>query len=272
MFFRISSHGNPTYSPLVSSVKVAVDSLYYDHHIKTILILGRNRVTNSTEDLIVLLTDILTPITVFTIWLVAVRNQISKAGNLWAALLLVGVASFASAMAWYPPLAAFRISPAPGGQVLVVASIAFLLPLALLALPASRAFLANIDPLDAARLGIWRAVYGSLILALGLEGGLPKGFFQSVALGDIAVGLWALWITTRSHRVSDRHLLVWNVAGLMDLLHVIPLAVLVLRPSILANPDGSTLNLLPLVGVPLFIALHIVTIRNLVWGWKFSRV
>jgi hypothetical protein len=208
-------------------------------------------------------TDLLTPITLATIWVVVSRNQASGAGKALSALALIAVACFASAMAWYPPLAAIRIEPAPGAQVFLVAGVAFLMPLILLALPPSRAFLANVDPLSVTRLGIWRAVFGSLILAMGLAGGLPPGFFRTVALGDIAVGLWAIWIVTRKHRVSNRHLLAWNMAGLLDLLHVIPLAVLVLRPFILANPDLPTLNLLPLAGVPMFIALHIVTIKNL---------
>lgn len=220
---------------------------------------------SSTTALISLATDVLTPVTLFTIWLVVARNQQTQAAKIWAGLLIVAAGLLAGAMAWYPPLAAIRIEPAPGGQVFVVASIAFVLPLLLLALPPSRAFLANIDPLFLARLGIWRAVYGSLLLAMGLAGGLPAGFFRSVAMGDIAVGLWAIWIATRAQRVSDRHLLAWNIAGLVDLLHVIPLAVIVLRPFILANPDAPTLNLLPLVGVPLFIALHIITIKNLVF-------
>ena len=219
---------------------------------------------SSAAALIALATDVLTPVCLFTIWLVAARNQPTQAAKVWAGLLIVAAGLLASAMAWYPPLAAIRIQPAPGAQVLVVASIAFVLPLLLLALPTSRSLLAYVDPLSVTHLGIWRAVFGSLLLLLGLAGGLPAVFFRSVALGDIAIGLWAIWIATRTQRVSDRHLLVWNVAGLIDLLHVIPLAVIVLRPFIIANPDAATLNLLPLVGVPLFIALHIITIKNLV--------
>ncbi|OYY76381.1 MAG: hypothetical protein B7Y43_15165 [Sphingomonas sp. 28-62-20] len=213
--------------------------------------------------LIALVSDILMPITLVTIWLVVARDQPKQTTKLWAGLVLIGAATLAAATAWYPPLAAIRLEPAPGAQVAVVPFLAFGLPSILLSLPATRPFLARIDPLSAARIGIWRAVYGSVLLAMGLAGGLPEGFYRSVATGDIAVGLWALWIVTRSNRVSDHHLLAWNVAGLIDLLHVIPLAITILRPFIIANPDVPTLNLLPLAGVPLFIALHIVTIRNL---------
>lgn len=219
--------------------------------------------TLTNAGLIALVSDILMPITLFTIWLVVVRDQPRQTAKLWAAVLLIGAATLAAAMAWYPPLAAIRLEPAPGAQVAAVALLAFGLPAVLFRLPATRLFLARIDSLSAARIGIWRVVYGSALLAMGLAGDLPEGFYRSVAIGDIAVGLWAVWIATRSNRVSDRHLLAWNVAGLIDLLHVIPLAVIILRPFVIANPGAPTLNLLPLAGVPLFIALHIVTIRNL---------
>ena len=213
--------------------------------------------------LIALVSDILMPITLVTIWLVVVRDQSTQTAKFWAGVVLIGAATLAAATAWYPPLAAIRLEPAPGAQVAVVAFLAFGLPAVLLSLPATRLFLARIDSLSAARIGIWRVVFGSVLKAMGLAGGLPEGFYRSVAIGDIAVGLWAVWIATRSNRVSDRYLLTWNIAGLIDLLHVIPLAVIILRPFVIANPDAPTLNLLPLAGVPLFIALHIVTIRNL---------
>lgn len=213
--------------------------------------------------LIALVSDILMPITLVTIWLVVARDQPTQTAKLWAGVVLIGAATLAAALSWYPPLVAIRLEPAPGAQVAVVAFLAFGLPAVLLSLPATRLFLARIDSLSAARIGNWRVVYGSLLLAMGLAGGLPEDFYRSVAIGDIAVGLWAMWIATRPNRVSDRHLLAWNIAGLIDLLHVIPLAVIILRPFVIANPDAPTLNLLPLAGVPLFIALHIVTIRNL---------
>jgi hypothetical protein len=218
---------------------------------------------SSTTALFAFATDLLTPITLFTMWLGVTANETKCATRILAALFFIGVGALAAAMAWYPPLAAIRIEPAPGGQVAMVAALAFVVPILLLAVPTSRVFLAKVDPRAVARLGLWRAVYGSLLLAMGLTGGLPEGFFTSVAMGDIAIGLWAFAIATWAARVSDRHLLAWNIAGLLDLLHVIPLAVMVLRPFLLANPDAPTLNLLPMAGVPLFIALHIITIKNL---------
>jgi hypothetical protein len=227
---------------------------------------------NSFGPTIVLATDVLTLVTVFTIWLVVSRSQTGWEAKFWTAALLSSAMLTAAAVAWYPPLAAIRIEPAPGAQVVVVALIAFVAPTALLAVPATRAVLQAINPLSVVRLGIWRAAYGILLLALGLIGGLPVAFFRSAALGDILVGLWALWICTRTERVTDRHLLAWNIFGLIDLLHVIALAVFVLRPYFLANPNAAVLNLLPLVGVPLFIALHVITIRNLTAGRRAVRV
>jgi hypothetical protein len=218
----------------------------------------------SPATLIALTTDLLTPVTLASVWLGVVGNtKLGIAKGVLGALLLAAF-TLGAAMAWYPPLAAVRIEPAPGAQVFLIVGLGFFMPLVLFAVPSARSFLRTVDLIVIVRLGIWRLVYGALLLGMGASGGLPREFFLTVALGDMLVGLWAIWIVTRQERVSNGHLMAWNIFGLMDLLHVLPLAILVLRPFILSNANAPTLNLLPLVGVPVFIAMHIVSLGILV--------
>lgn len=110
---------------------------------------------------------------------------------------------------------------------------------------------------------LWRAVFGSGLLILGLSGGLPPAFFWSAAFGDIAVGLWALAIRARLPTVSGLELRAWNSLGLLDLLHVLTLGALNLNAFYGANPQIAPLTLLPIFGVPLFIATHIHLYRTI---------
>jgi hypothetical protein len=64
--------------------------------------------------------------------------------------------------------------------------------------------------------------------------------------------------TPRSRTV----LFAWNALGLADLVLAIARGALSLLPFYAANPTVAPQNLLPLVGVPLFIALHIW----MIWG------
>jgi hypothetical protein len=113
----------------------------------------------------------------------------------------------------------------------------------------------------------WRAVFGGLLLAIGVLGGLPPAFFWSAAIGDILVGLWALSMLPRSASVGRTELLAWNTAGLVDLAHVLVLGAINLRPFYELHPTVARLGLLPLFGVPLFIALHLHLFRTL---WRFN--
>lgn len=118
----------------------------------------------------------------------------------------------------------------------------------------------SIDVTALVDLSIWRVVYGAALLAIGVLGGLPSEFFWSAATGDIVVGLWGLGIMQRKPAVSTREVIFWNVAGLLDLVHVLALGAIYLRGFYLGNPDVARLNLLPLVGVPLLLSLHLQTL------------
>jgi hypothetical protein len=120
--------------------------------------------------------------------------------------------------------------------------------------------IANVKPLIA--LQSWRFLFGLLLLTAGLIGALPANFFWSVALGDIGVGAWALSIWLRRGLASPIELKLWSAFGLVDLLHLLPRAVITLPPFYATHPDLFRPILLPLLGVPMLIALHILLLRR----------
>lgn len=210
--------------------------------------------------------DFLIPFTLLTVWL-ALRHSMPHGAHLRiVSLALVMVLIWTSLWIWVPALASMRLQPPPFGQASVIFSVLFGF-LALMFLQPIRAFFRNGDLVWLVTMGGWRPVYGGALLALGLLGGLPPAFFWSAAIGDILVGLWALSMMTRRLNVSQRELIAWNIFGLADLVHVLVLGAINLRPFYLANPDIMLQNLLPMAGVPVFIALHIMTL----WGLAVQR-
>lgn len=125
------------------------------------------------------------------------------------------------------------------------------------------------DSSQVLRLAGWRVVFGGLLAVIGLYGGLPDEFYVSAAIGDIAVGLWGLALWARG-RASRRSLIAWNIIGLADLLHVLVVGALYLVPFFQTHPTTPLLGMLPTVGVPLFIALHIVALRVLLRAPQLS--
>jgi hypothetical protein len=92
---------------------------------------------------------------------------------------------------------------------------------------------------------------------IGLAGGLPPGFYWSAGLGDILVGVLSTGLLAKGRDVTDRQFIAWNIFGLADLMHVISLAGIYVAPFFIANPALPPLNLVPLIIVPAFIALHV---------------
>ena len=210
---------------------------------------------------IVGLTDLLIPVTLLSVWLVLGKSRVDGPSGLLLSLPLGLALLWGALWTWVPALAVLRFQPPPAGQAAAILGVVLGLCLLIVGSPARRFFRsARVLPLVA--LGPWRIVYGLALLGIGLSGGLPPAFFWSAAFGDIAVGLWSLLILMRRDTVTEREILAWNGIGLLDLAHVLALGAVNLRGFYLADPGISPLNLLPLVGVPVFIALHVLTL----WG------
>lgn len=210
-------------------------------------------------------TDLLMFATVLSVGWVLQRatGQRSAISPIAVAVVLLAALVWGALWTWYPPLASTRLAAPPGGQAGAIVALIVTL-LSLLIVPAVRDYFKHVDAARLVALGLWRLVYGTMLLAIGLLDGLPASFYLSAAVGDLLVGLWALLILTRRESASGAEIVAWNVVGLVDLLHVITLAALHLRPFFIVHPELPPLNLLPLVGVPLFIALHALTL----WGLR----
>ena len=177
--------------------------------------------------------------------------------------IVLGVGLLAGAANGYlPPLSTLREAVFVA-QPLMILGMALFLGLSAGSTARGQAFFAGAPIRPFARVGVWRAVFGGLLIAAGVSGGLPTGFFWSAGLGDIAVGLWALSMTLRGGEPSRVEFAAWNIAGLADLLHVLAVGVANLPGFYAAHPDIERLGLLPLFGVPLFIAGHVTLLRTL---------
>jgi hypothetical protein len=210
---------------------------------------------------LVLATDLLMPFTVLSIWWTVHRARREGPSGVMIAATLVLALAWGAMWSFYPPLAALRFLPPPGGQAGAI--LGLIVGLNLLRLfPSVRAMFRSIETQRLVDLGIWRVIYGTALLMIGLQGGLPPEFFWSAAFGDILVGLWAITIMARRPNVSRREVTLWNVTGLLDLIHVLALGALYLPPFYTNQPNIAPLNLLPLVGVPMLLVLHIMTLAG----------
>jgi hypothetical protein len=205
-------------------------------------------------------------VTLIATWLVLVWARRDGIGRLGLAVPIILAALWGAAWIWFPPLAALRLAPPPGGQVLAIFGV-LAGWVGLLLIPSVRTYFRTAEASRFVALGPWRIVYGAGLLALGASGGIPAAFYVSAGIGDILVGLWSLSILSRRSSVSTREVTAWNIAGVMDFTHVLALGAINLRPFYLANPDVPSLNMLPLVGVPIFFAMHILAL----WGLSRRR-
>ena len=117
-------------------------------------------------------------------------------------------------------------------------------------------------------------VVGVLFLIVMAQGHLPAAFALPAGLGDIAIGVAAPFVARRLARAPCRAGAItgavrFNVLGLLDLIVAVSIGFL-LGPfgPLEVTPSTEALRLLPLAliptaAVPLAIALHIVSLRQL---------
>lgn len=207
----------------------------------------------------VLSVDLVMPFTVLSMWWTVHRARCEGPISLWLAVPFVLALAWGAAWSFYPPLSAYRFLPPPAGQAgAILGLIVGLIFLQLF--PSVRKMFRTIDMARLVDLGVWRIVYGIALMLIGLQGGLPAQFFWSAAIGDIFVGVWALTIIARRPDVKRSELMFWNAVGLMDLAHVLALGAIYLPTFYRLSPEMAPLNLLPLVGVPILLVLHSMTL------------
>jgi hypothetical protein len=208
---------------------------------------------------IVFITDLLMPLTALSIWWTLLKARNNGPSAMIMAIPFVLALTWGALWSFNPTLSSWRFLPPPAGQAGAILTLIVALNLQRLS-PLVRSMFRSIDMNRLIDMGAWRAVYGAALLLIGIQGALPSEFFWSAALGDIFVGLWAFTIMARRPNVSRGELIAWNGFGLLDLIHVLVLGVLFLPSFYQNHSEAPPLNLLPLVGVPLLLVLHIMTL------------
>ncbi len=163
----------------------------------------------------------------------------------------------------------YRQAPGDGVPWLPVASVGFLVMLLLATrIPLVSRILSA--PGTPARLVLPHTlrVVGVAFLIVMVQGHLPAIFAVPAGLGDIAIGVAAPFVARRLARGAGRtEALRFHVLGLIDLIVALSIGFL-LFGLVEVTPSTEPLTLLPLaliptVAVPLAIALHIVSLRQL---------
>lgn len=161
---------------------------------------------------------------------------------------------------------------APGQQPIAILLAAILPPLLFVGAyrlsAALRAWVAGLDLLLVTATQAWR-VLGGAFLVVWAMGDLPGVFALPAGLGDMGVGVFAVWVVLSVHRRTPG----WKtqssaliIAGMADFAVAFSLGVLTSSGQALAfasQPSSSLLQVLPLAlipgfAVPLFIILHII--------------
>lgn len=127
------------------------------------------------------------------------------------------------------------------------------------------------DPVKLVVPQTFRVAGGVFLLAMAL-GLLPPVFAVPAGLGDIGIGIAALFIVRSAARRTSRKALVWfNLLGIVDLVVAVGIGALAgPGPVQLMHPSPSTaavtqlpLLLIPAAAVPLAAALHLVSLTRL---------
>jgi hypothetical protein len=117
-------------------------------------------------------------------------------------------------------------------------------------------------------------VMGFLVLSLGLSGILPMAFAGPAGWGDAITGMAAPFVAYALHRRTPGAALAawaWNIFGFGDLINVALLAAQTTPGTSAYDPalgDNSSFSLFPtgllqLMYAPVFILLHVFSIRAL---------
>lgn len=121
---------------------------------------------------------------------------------------------------------------------------------------------------------------GGIVFVIAmLLGKLPALFAVPAGVGDIAVGIAALWVARRAEDESQaRALIAFTLLGLADLVSALTLGALTgflqvvhVNPTATLNAD-LPLAMVPTVGVPLLLAMHLTSLRVLFRNRTTERV
>jgi hypothetical protein len=161
---------------------------------------------------------------------------------------------------------ALRHVPVPPPAIAVALTIVTLLVVRLSL--AARTALHQLGPGPLVVFHATRIAVGIYFLVMGARGVLPREFTTPAGWGDIIVGIAAIWVLLRCLPVRTpwqrMAFLVWNVAGLLDILGVLGNGVrLYTKDPSFADPFMS----LPLAILPTFVVPIVIVSHELLFGW-----
>jgi hypothetical protein len=121
---------------------------------------------------------------------------------------------------------------------------------------------------------------GGIVFVIAmLLGKLPALFAVPAGFGDIAVGIAALWVAREVRQGSLAKPLLWfTLLGIADLVSALTLGALTGFLQIVHVNPAATLNadlplaIIPTVGVPLLLAMHLTSLRVLFGDRAANRV
>jgi hypothetical protein len=120
---------------------------------------------------------------------------------------------------------------------------------------------------------------GIVFVIVMLLGKLPALFAVPAGFGDIAVGVAALWVARKIRGGSQARPLIWfSLLGIADLVSALTLGALTgflqfihVHPPATLNAD-LPLAIIPTVGVPLLLVMHLTSLRILFGDRAADRV
>ena len=177
-------------------------------------------------------------------------------------VLLVWLAA-AFVIAW---TGALRQFPVPPPLIAIGLTVVALLVVRLA--PGARAAITRLGPAPLVLFHVVRVAAGVYFLVMGARGVLPREFTTFAGWGDILVGVAAIWVLMRClptrTALQRAGLMIWNVAGLLDILGVLGNAtrIFLKDPSFVVPFTSLPLAILPLFVVPIVIVSH-----ALLFGW-----
>jgi len=157
---------------------------------------------------------------------------------------------------------ALRRSPVPPPAIAVSLTIATLLVIRVSR--RARTGVQQVGPGPFVLFHLVRIAAGAYFLVLGARGVLPREFTTPAGWGDVLIGIGALWVLMRCLPVRTAWqrtaLIVWNVAGLLDILGVLgnALRLYAKDPSFVEPFMSLPLALLPTFVVPVVIVSHVL--------------
>jgi hypothetical protein len=188
------------------------------------------------------------------------RNK--KFGNLfiaWLTIWLAGIATLSYA-------GVFRLLNLQFFAFLVVASTSTLL-IVYFKNQNLRKYLSSFSYKHLTILNVWRIPAGAAFLYYGWQNWLPEQFVFNAGYGDLIVGIAALLILPLPETISKY--VAFHIFGLLDFIVAVGtgLTLTLLETPLIENVAGFPIVLIPLFGVPITGALHIILLHRL-WSEK----